>query len=582
MRRDPTLPLHLPEALELAEREGVDLVVEGGIGRAAGSLVLTARVLDPATREVTDALRVIAENEDDFINALGELSHQLTEVIGSGYSFRPRGPGLEQVTTASLEALRKYSLAQRVWAAEGDALQATALLREAVEIDPEFAMAYRRLAAILHATGVGRQERVLALRQAFLNSQRLPEAERLFTEGTYHLGATGDLDAAARAFRSLLVARPGDPQALNNLSLIYLYQADWAEAVSVGESCVEEETPAFPHCHLNLALAYFLSGEPGKADETLTEALTRFPSNPQLVLSQLQFAAARREWGKADSLSRVLEERGEPSPFWGGNAGLAVAQLHATRGRIQQAERKLAEVERLATEDSVAEDLIEALLVHAGLRLHVLGDTVGSVEIVRRAARHPLIFNLPPLEFPYHGLAEAFLLAGRFQEAGRLLDRFFREVPEENQGLFRGECLRLQALVALRTGQYEKAREDLDRARLGNAEPLAALQYFPLLEESQGHPEAALDAYLSFLESPQGNRLRYDAVVLGPYLERLVELQLTVGDSLSAAQTLHELESLWSEADPPLLDRVQSLGLRFHGSDFLIDLGPRLVFLLLS
>ncbi len=580
MRRDPSLPLGVPQALELAEREGLDLVVDGGISQAAGSLVLTARIMDPSTREVREAFRVIAENEEGFIDALGELSRQLTEEIASGYTLLSGPPGLEQVTTSSLEALRKYSLAQRVWAREGNALQALGLLEEAVEIDPEFAMAYRSQAAILQSAGLDRNRQVQALRQAFLNSRRLPEAERLFTVGTYHLGATGDLDAAIRAFGSLLAARPRDLMALNNLALIHLSRANWEEAARLASRCVDL-APSFPQCHLNLALARHRGGNLEGGRRVLTEAKVRFPNNPTLTLAQLQFAVGERAWNRVDSLATLLESQAPDSPNWRGRIGIVRGQILAVRGRIEGAEEQLREVARLAEQEGAAEDFIEARLTQAGIRLRVLGDTVAALEGVRTLMNHPMVSTLPPLEYPYHPLAELLLLAHRPQEVEDLMARFSQEVPTVNQGLFQGSQERIRGLLALEAGEVDVARDILDRAGTGYALALSTLQYLPLVEEAEGDSAGALEAYQAYVDTPFGNRLRFDALALGPYLQRIIELQLAGADSVQAGLTIQRLEDLWGDADPALRSRVASLEGRIGQAGLVLNPGSSWIFLLL-
>src|SRR5207248_4501861 len=53
---------------------------------------------------------------------------------------------IEEATTASLEALRAYHLAEETRGRAGD-LAAVPFYKRAIEVDPNFAMAYARLAA---------------------------------------------------------------------------------------------------------------------------------------------------------------------------------------------------------------------------------------------------------------------------------------------------------------------------------------------------------------------------------------------------------------------------------------------------
>ena len=57
---------------------------------------------------------------------------------------KPADMPVEQATTSSLEALKAYSLGVKTWNMKGDTA-ALPLFKRAVELDPQFAIAYARL-----------------------------------------------------------------------------------------------------------------------------------------------------------------------------------------------------------------------------------------------------------------------------------------------------------------------------------------------------------------------------------------------------------------------------------------------------
>ena len=73
--------------------------------------------------------------------AMVAIRAKLGETISSTQANQP----LEEVTTSNLEALKAYSLGFRA-RSEGRVAEAVSLYEEAVRLDPEFSMAWLRLA----------------------------------------------------------------------------------------------------------------------------------------------------------------------------------------------------------------------------------------------------------------------------------------------------------------------------------------------------------------------------------------------------------------------------------------------------
>ncbi|MCK7521626.1 MAG: hypothetical protein MZV64_30055 [Ignavibacteriales bacterium] len=91
---------------------------------------------------------------------------------------------LEQVSTGSLEALRFYT--EGMHAADvGRYDEAIGPLRRAVAADSTFAMAWRKLAAVLGNARLPESERIAAASKAYQYRDRLPEIERHLADAFY-------------------------------------------------------------------------------------------------------------------------------------------------------------------------------------------------------------------------------------------------------------------------------------------------------------------------------------------------------------------------------------------------------------
>ena len=107
MERDPTAPMTQELAMELAQREGIKAVVSGEVLPLGQGAVVSLRLVAAGSGETLVGLRETARTVDAVPDAVDRLSAQLRERIGESLRSIRADPPLEEVTTGSLEALRK-------------------------------------------------------------------------------------------------------------------------------------------------------------------------------------------------------------------------------------------------------------------------------------------------------------------------------------------------------------------------------------------------------------------------------------------------------------------------------------------
>src|SRR5439155_18234511 len=122
-------------------------VVTGEIAPLGSGYVLSVRILATKDGATLLAERESAADAAGLIPAVDRLSKKVREGIGESLRTIRAGEPLEDVTTRSLDALRKYSQANRA-ADAGEEPRALDLLKEAIHLDSSFAMAWRKLAAL--------------------------------------------------------------------------------------------------------------------------------------------------------------------------------------------------------------------------------------------------------------------------------------------------------------------------------------------------------------------------------------------------------------------------------------------------
>ena len=211
---------------EVAERHGVTALVTGDVASLGAGYTVSTELTSVKDGEVLLSLRESAADSSGLLAAVDRVSAQLRHAIGESRWSMHSTPPLEEVTTSSLQALRLYSQAIRVGDQEGNSQRAVEILRQAVELDTTFAMAYRKLGIYYREMGL-RAAADDALAHAFRNRAHLPELERLHTAGSYFSNAAIP-DSAIDTYRALLAIYPNDMRALNNLGDVYMDLRDYA------------------------------------------------------------------------------------------------------------------------------------------------------------------------------------------------------------------------------------------------------------------------------------------------------------------------------------------------------------------
>jgi len=279
MGRDPAEPLTPELAREVAVRDGVKAVLEGEIGAAGSGYILTATLRAAEDGSTLAPFRRTARDDDALVEAIDRLSQDIREKAGESLRAIRAGGTLRQVTTASLDALRRYTEADLL-AAEGREREARDVLEEAVALDPEFAMAWRKIAVVLGNLQTDPERAREAAEEAYRLRDRLSERERYLTEAYYHSYVSEDREAAIRAYERVLALDPEDPVALNNLGLQHVSLGRLDEAVELFTRAVALSEPSAV-AHLNLVMTRARQGDLAAAQDRLEHYRARFPEDPR-------------------------------------------------------------------------------------------------------------------------------------------------------------------------------------------------------------------------------------------------------------------------------------------------------------
>jgi DNA-binding winged helix-turn-helix (wHTH) protein/tetratricopeptide (TPR) repeat protein len=204
----------------VCQRVGSKAVLVGSISSLGTHYVIGLNALNCQTGESLGSEQVEADSREHVLGALGESATRMRERLGESLASVQRYDApLEQVTTSSLEALQAYSLGLKTWYTKG-ANAAIPFFRRAVELDPQFAMAYARMGARYDEMGktalaVENTEKAYALRD------KVTARERLYIEVHYYESVTGEMERAVQVFEVWQQIHPHDETPYNNLAYLY-------------------------------------------------------------------------------------------------------------------------------------------------------------------------------------------------------------------------------------------------------------------------------------------------------------------------------------------------------------------------
>ncbi len=455
-------------ARELAFRSAVRAVIGGRIDSGGGGYRLTVRAVDAADgRELVSVST--AAPADSMIHAVQQLGRRVRQQLGERRDDLEANQLLLDIATPSLPAYRKYvdGLARKQ---RGDVAGSTRVLLEAAALDTGFAAAWA-LMGMNFVEARNLDSARIAFAEALRRPTRLSRAQRfrLLADAAYT--TEHDLPAAIGWYDEYLKETPRSIGGRNNrglyLSLLGRYQEaleDFEQAANNNPFGPDQAQPAIMNTVDMLVVLGQLDRASAKARE-LTGAYAHY--------AQLRILTVSGRWEAADSLAlQVLAAPGTP-PALRVEAITARAGALANRGAVTEADRTLAVAaststgaprrwyeaarsllaltsghRRLDGGTVMVADTAPGALIVRGIRLALLGDTVGARREARRARA------LPPLEQTRLGQGaltiDALLddRAGRWENVVRALAGAARAGEHDATSLDRVPSLTLRWLVA--------------------------------------------------------------------------------------------------------------------------------------
>ena len=205
---------------ELCIRAGGTAYVTGSIVSLGSEYVVGLKAVNCSTGATLAQEQVTANRKENVLNTVGNAATKLRARLGESLpSVRKFDVPLEQATTPSLEALEAYTTGTKLTRAKG-ASAAVDYFERAIQLDPDFAMAYRAKAeSYVDSAQLDRANEYYT--KAFKLRERASEREKLLTTADYYFNVTGELEKAAQAYQQIIDSFPRSYLGYDGLSMVY-------------------------------------------------------------------------------------------------------------------------------------------------------------------------------------------------------------------------------------------------------------------------------------------------------------------------------------------------------------------------
>lgn len=362
---------------EICQRQGLKAMLTGTIASLGRNYVINLEAVNAQTGDVLAREQGEAEGKEQVLRKLEEAANKMREKLGESLnSIQKYDVPLPQATTSSLEALKAYSLGSEQ-AQKGKQLAAIPLLKRAIELDPNFASAYRALAFSYLNSGSGQRELAIeAGQKAFELRARVSEREKLQITSGYHTNVTGEiykaieegelfkqtypreytsrgglggryaqvgqLEKAIEEFQVAIQLNPNFvlPYEAMVSTLILLNRFD--EAKAFGEQAIAQKLDLVS-THTGLYLIAFIQGNRTAMQQQIDWANAR-PGEHRHLNWQANIAAFAGQWQKCREFSSRAIELAQQRDLQGmaGEIASSSAELAAVLGHCRQSRSDLA------------------------------------------------------------------------------------------------------------------------------------------------------------------------------------------------------------------------------------------------
>ena len=559
---------------EVATRGRAERILVGNFTKAGNTFRINTTLQDGNTGELFGSESVEGIGERSFYTMVDELTRRIKahfelteeEITADTDSM------IEKITTGSPEAYKLYSEA-RTYHLQTDYWRSIGTMQKALEIDPEFAMAWRSVAMSFSNLGT-RPAKLEAITKAFNFRDKVSERERYIIDADYYKSWEKSYDKAMEAYQKLLELYPDDTIGNTNLGILYFELEEFDQATARYETKIQNDQDDRLGTW-NLIETYEAMGLYDKANQVIERYLDRNPDNIAFLLKQYNvylfqgnFDQAQANLEKCLSLDPNIQLThdiltGHISLLKGdtehAKSMYQRIQTGSTDRRMNMANLYLLQGKYMAAEkEFLKTPVLRQQLATLYLRTNRSRLALEEFSIIEEDARNAESITGHIMALYAIGLANAQM--GSFDEAERIAEEIKEFIPPWMQKKLIRYYDHLLGMIAYERGNLSESIQKLGQAVLSlyapedNMPKIHAFFIYPLAQAyfEKGNMSGAQTEFEKILSLHLGRLGEGDFYAKSLYmLGKIFEQQ---GQKEKAIGHFQRFLELWKDADPGMAE----------------------------
>jgi Flp pilus assembly protein TadD len=537
-------------ASEICERTGSAAAVEGSIAHLGSEYQLGLRARNCRTGDILDEEQASAAKKEDALKALGEVANWFQTWAGASLPRVEKEPSLSaEVTTSSLDAWRFYSAAMKALQRRAQIVEVNSLLERAIEIDPQFAMAYAYLGRQYDSLGESELS-AQKIAKAYELRERVTAQENYFITFNYHRQVTRNLELARQTLESWAQMSPLDLVPHGFLAAFTTQgSGHYDKAAEEGLKAIELD-PNYAIGYENVTFALIYQNRLPEAEALLRKAAERKIESIAYSLCRYFIAFLRRDQAAMEREIAQRQAKMEAQGWFEHQEALTMAY----HGRLKEASRLSDRAVSLSRQAGLRERAAQFEGARAAWNA-LLGN---RTEAKGSAAEALSLYRSRDADY---GPAFALAMVHESAQAHQLAADLAKRYPQDTSVQF-SYLPALRALDALNEGDAAKALEitqvaiPYDLAVPGTAfytgsffGALYPVYVRGLAYSRMGRYREAVAEFQNIVDHPY--------ITLNDPMGPMARLQLAralsaSGDRAKSAAIYKDLLTLWKDADPDL------------------------------
>ena len=540
MGRSPDDRLTADVTREVCERTGSKAMLTGSIAGLGSQYVIGLKAVTCDTGDVLAEAQEQAAAKEAVLKALDNAALSMRSKLGESLSSVEKyATPVEEATTPSLEALKAFSLGQ----AERQKLaldRAIPHLERAIELDPNFAMAYATLGVVYRMQGRGQASD--CLKKAFELKERASEREKLYISAHYYGDVTGQIDKTIEVYESWKEIYPRDILPRENLVASYALIGQHEKALTNGSEAMRLN-PRDRIAYMNDADAYEMLDRYDEAKAIAEQAIAQNLDSMDVHMTLYDIAFIR---GDAAGMQREIAWAAAKP----GESGMLFEEGSAeySLGKTQRARETFRRSASLMGSEGLKEAAAKARAMQS-----IPEAALGNIQEAHQKATEAL--TSPVDRDTRMTLATALALCGDANRAQKLIDELAKDSPLDTL-LNNLSIPVVRAIIEIQQNNPTRAITLLEAAS-----PYDLTDYGPMYVRGEAFRRAhegakAAAEYQKILDHRGIEPLSpvYALARLG--LGRAYALQ---GQTTKARTAYQDFLALWKDADPdiPILKQAK-------------------------